>query len=134
MASLTLVQPILGPNDEDRVMQFRKLTDIERRIVDRLLAEDFPGREAILKQINQSVVKQLDEDGSLEFDVGMSPIAVSKFRIPVEGATEDVDGIPIHILLHVIDGRIKELEVYKEDSSAVIKMPDPEQLRLFRPQ
>jgi CBS domain containing-hemolysin-like protein len=114
-------------------MQFRKLTDSERRVVDRLLAEDFPGRVAIIEQINQSLVRQIDEDGSLEFDGGAGPIAVSKFRIPVEGEAEDVDGVPIHILLHVVDGRVKELEIYKDDSSTPIKIPEPEEIRLFRP-
>ncbi|MCU1264910.1 MAG: hypothetical protein JWM21_1228 [Acidobacteria bacterium] len=50
------------------LMQFRKLTDSERGIVDRLLVGDFPGRVAIIEQINQSLVRQIDEDGSLEFE------------------------------------------------------------------
>ena len=138
-ASLTLVPPILGRIDERcevldlSVMQMRQLNDVERRLIDCLLQESFAGREAILEQINTSLVRQIDENGSLEFDVGRVPMAVPKFRIPVEGESEDVDGVPIHVLLHVVDGRVKELEIYKDDSSLVLKMPEPEKLRLFRP-
>jgi hypothetical protein len=61
-------------------------------------------------------------------------VAITKSRIPVEGEVEDVDGTIIHILLHVVDGRVKDLQVYKDDSSAVVEMPRAEQLRLFRPE
>lgn len=112
----------------------RELTDEESRLTDRLLDGDFPGRDAILQQIKSSRVKEWDDhNGSLEFDVGPSPLAFTKSRIPVEGEFEDVDGITIHLLLHVVDGRVKDLEVYKDDSSAIVKMPGAEQLRLFRP-
>lgn len=113
----------------------RKLTDEETRLIDRLLEEDFPGRDAILQQIRSSRVKEWDDrNGSLQFDVGPSPLALTTSRIPVEGEFEDVDGVTIHILLHVVNGHVKDLEVYKDDSSEVIKLPKAEQLRLFRPE
>lgn len=114
-------------------MSFRQLTDNERRLVNRLLEKDFPGRDAISEQVNEALVKQIDENGSLEFDVGIAPKAVSKFRIPTEGEIEDIDGVIVHVLLHVVDGRVSELEIFKEDNSPVKKMPDPIALRLFQP-
>jgi hypothetical protein len=117
------------------IAMLRKLTDEESRLIDRLLEEDFPGRDAILEQINSSRVREWDDhNGSLEFDIEPSPLAHTKSRIPVEGEFEDVDGITIHVLLHVVDGRVKDLEVYKDDSSPIVKMPGAEQLRLFRPE
>ena len=78
-------------------------------------------------------MRQIDANGNLEWDVGTSPLANSNFRIPVEGEFEDVDGVTIHILLHVVNGLVTELEVYKEDGSLVECLPKPESLRLFSP-
>jgi hypothetical protein len=114
---------------------FRMLTDEESRLIDRLLEEEFQGRDAILRQIENSRVKDWDDhNGSLEFDVGPSPPALTKSRIPVEGEFEDYDGVKTHVLLHVVDGRIRDLELYKDDSSKIIKMPKPAEVRLFRPE
>jgi len=43
-----------------------------------------------------------------------------KRRIPAEAEFRDTDGVLIHILLHVIDGKVNELEIYKEDGSPII--------------
>jgi hypothetical protein len=39
----------------------------------------------------------------------------------------------IHVLLHVVDGTMRELETYKDDGSAVRKRPSPDALALFTP-
>jgi len=44
-----------------------------------------------------------------------------------------VDGVTIQILLHVIDGIARGIEVYKEDLLPVIQFPAPAELRLFSP-
>jgi hypothetical protein len=111
----------------------RKLNQNEMQLIDRLLEEDFPGRDAISEQIKLALVEQIDANGSLKFYVNGNVEAVTKFRIPTEGEFEDVDGVTIHVLLHVVDGRVNELEIYKDDSSPVIDMPKPKHLRLFQP-
>lgn len=108
---------------------YRQLTNYERKIIDHLFKVDFPGRDALVDQINNSLVRFVDENGSLEFLVQTEIMADVKRRIPIEGEVEDGDGIMIHVLLHVVDGRIAELEIYKDDSSSIIKMPDPSTLR-----
>jgi len=35
----------------------------------------------------------------------------------------DADGVQVEILLHVVDGRLNELEIYKVDGSPIIKQP-----------
>ncbi len=45
---------------------FRSITPSEKAILDRLFADDFPGRDEILQQITGSSVRTIDEDGSLE--------------------------------------------------------------------
>ena len=115
-------------------MELRPLSSKETRLLNRLLEENFPGREQIATQLKNSLVEQIDQHGCLEFhNVEGSPANV-KSRIPVEGEFEDADGVSIHVLLHVVDKRIKSLEIYKDDSSEIIRMPEPRNLRLFRPE
>lgn len=112
----------------------RALTNPEVTLLNRLLERDFPGRDEIAKQVNSARVEQIDSNGSLKFFVSSPTRVVTKFRIPVEGEFEDIDGTTIHVLLHVVNGIVDELEVYKDDSSAVRSMPDAKQLRIFNPQ
>lgn len=102
----------------------------ERYICERLFSVDFPGRREIQHQLERSHVRQLDVNGSLGFIAPTTPIANVLGRIPVEGHFKDSDSVLIHILLHVIEGLVSELEVFKEDSSRVRKMPPAEQLEV----
>lgn len=56
-------------------------------------------------------------------------------RVPVEAEAKDADGVGIHFLLHVVDGRLREIEIFLEDSEPVQKMPGVESLSVtaFRP-
>ena len=65
----------------------------------------------------------------MEFAVDDGQLAEVTRRIPVEAEAEDSDGVSIHFLLHVVDGVVHELEVYREDSGPVLHRPRPEQLR-----
>jgi hypothetical protein len=110
---------------------FRNLTVAEGKLVQRLFEVDFPGREALWEQIQSSRVRRIDENGSLEFDVDTNLLAHVKKRIPVEGQATDSDGIPIYVLLHVVSGKIRELEIYKADSSPIAAMPAPRDIELL---
>ncbi|MBX9790549.1 MAG: hypothetical protein K2Y37_16645 [Pirellulales bacterium] len=109
---------------------FRDLTLNEESTIERLLADDFPGRDQIVEQLKGCSVRTIDENGSLEFQV-VSPVKATstKSRVPTEGEVEDSDGIVIHFLLHVVDETVKELEVYKEDNSRVKTFPSPGAIR-----
>jgi hypothetical protein len=37
----------------------------------------------------------------------------------------------IHILVHVVDGFLAELEIYREDGEAIRRMPDPNSLEVL---
>jgi hypothetical protein len=66
-------------------------------------------------------VKTIDECGSLELLTDVNAHVVK--RIPVEGEAEDKDGVAIHVLLHVVNGRPIELDIFKNDGSPVKEMP-----------
>jgi hypothetical protein len=115
-------------------IEYRELTEYERKLVDRLLSEGFAGRDEISSQVRSSRVRQIDKEGSLEFLVSGGPMVTSGFRIPVEGWFEDTDGMLVHVLLHVVSGRINELEIYKDDGSQIVQMAEPSRLTIFRPE
>ena len=110
----------------------RPLSKYEKSILDVLLTRiDFPGRIAIRQQVSNAQVEEIDADGSLRFLVSADSqrIAPVKTRIPVEAEFIDIDGVHGHVLLHVSDeGRIEELELYKDDLSPVKARPQPENL------
>jgi hypothetical protein len=57
--------------------------------------------------------------------------AVVERRIPVEAELKDADGVTIHVLLHVLDGLLNELEVYRDDSGPIQRQISPEELDLI---
>jgi hypothetical protein len=100
-------------------------------LISALLAADFPGREALSEQLGSVAVRPLDENGSLELSTAAgAPRAEVVRRVPVEAELEDRDGVTVHVLLHVVDGLLKELEVYREDSGPLQRRLEPDELRL----
>jgi hypothetical protein len=90
-------------------------------VLDRLLAADFPGRDGLAAQAQTALVRRIDDAGSLRFRVEGAPAAVAS-RVPVEGHYRDGDapsGPAINLLLHVVEGRLHELEVYKDDGTHI---------------
>jgi hypothetical protein len=113
------------------IKKFRRLTPDEGALIGRLLDADFPGREELRAQVAAASVREIDEDGSLEFRVRTAQTASVVRRVPVEAEARDADGGNVHVLLHVVDGRVDELEFYKEDGSRIVKRPEPEELRIL---
>ena len=115
-----------GAPDQD----FRPLSDLERQLLTALLSTDFSGREAVAEQVAVASVREIDDNGSLEFaPTDKTPAEVVR-RIPVEAELDDSDGVTIHVLLHVVAGLVKELEVYRDDSGRVQRVLASEDLRL----
>jgi len=75
----------------------------------------------------------LHKDGTVALHCSSGQPAPVKSRVPTEGECPDADGVPIHILLHVADGFMRELEIYKSDLSCILKSPAARDLVLFTP-
>lgn len=117
----------LGAHGQD----FRPLSDLEGQLLAVLLSTDFSGRDALVEQVTAASVREIDHNGSLEFaPLDKTPAEVAR-RIPVEAELDDSDGVTIHVLLHVVDGFLKELEVYRDDSGRVQRVLAPRDLRLM---
>jgi Domain of unknown function (DUF6984) len=102
----------------------RKPSAWERAILERLFEVDFPGKNELLPMVAKVEVRTIDEDGSIELRSSVEGTAPVVKRIPVEAAAKDFDGFTIHVLFHAVAGRPAELEIYKDDGSQVMLMPD----------
>jgi hypothetical protein len=111
---------------------FRPLLTNERQILERLLEPRFPGRDELRAQLQVATAKTFDEDGCFDIQCSqpVSPAPV-KSPIPTEGECADRDGATLHVQLHVVGGIMKCLEMYKEDGSAPLGLPDARSLKLF---
>jgi hypothetical protein len=112
---------------------FRPLNPHERDLLERLLEREFPGREELRQQLKSVAAKQIFEDGTLDLQCGPSSPAPVRRRVPTEGECVDADGVRIHVLLHVVNGAMNELEIFKDDSSIILSPPTARDLVLFTP-
>jgi hypothetical protein len=99
----------------DHETEFRFMSGPERELLGALLSAEFPGKPELVEQAHAAMVRVVDEDGSLAFKLAAGPTASVIRRIPVEGDAPDDDGVIVHVLLHVVDGLLRELEVLRED-------------------
>ena len=113
---------------------YRDLTKEEHEILKRLLEPTFPGSIELRDQLNSVKAEVIDEDGGLALQSVTGPDAPVRWRVPTEGECKDADGVDVHVLLHVLSGRMCELELYKEDGSRVSRLPNARDLVLFRPE
>jgi hypothetical protein len=101
----------------------RELATDERQLINRLLQETFVGRDALKAQMAdvRVVVGREGGDRTLVFLLSASngPRANTCSRVPVDAVMEDIDGVYIEILFHVVDGYARELEIYRVDGSPI---------------
>lgn len=108
------------------------MTPAERDVVERLLEYPFEGHDDLRRQVENALVRPVDEGFSLEVRVNGPAVHSVPARVPVEAETRDSDGATVHVLLHVVDGRVNELELYREDLARVQAFPSAANLTVLR--
>ena len=107
----------------------------ERKLLEFLLRKNFTGRDPLRRQLESARVcgEYGIGDPTIVLWVDQSPAnyASVDHRIPVEASGIDSDGMKIHILVHVVDGFLSELEIFREDGAAIQRMPDPNSLEVL---
>jgi hypothetical protein len=107
----------------DELGGLRPPSATEIDLLRRLLCVDFRGAETLSRQLASAFVEPIDSNGSLRLrPVDPTPATVSR-RVPVEATYADADGVLVHVLIHVKNGVLDELEIYREDSGAVEVAP-----------
>ncbi|MBN2211359.1 MAG: hypothetical protein JW709_08190 [Sedimentisphaerales bacterium] len=114
--------------------KFREISPTERALIRCLLSINFKGRDNIKHQLDSALVRRIDDDGSLEFKiVDVIPADVSQ-RVPVECWCKDIDGMQIEILLHVVNGIVNELEIFRGDGGTIqLKFDTLKEVTVFSP-
>ena len=102
-------------------MTIRPIETSEHAFLRKLLSVTFSGRDQLAEQVECASVHPIDHNGSLRFTVNSNAIAPVTKRIPVEAQCLDSDNVAIHALLHVVDGKISELEIYRDDSQPILR-------------
>jgi len=114
---------------------FRSLSIIERRMLHAMISTELPDGEILIRQIDSSRVKAIDEVGSLKFSVSCDELYDDVSGPLITAQQEDVDTVPgcgpyINFLLFLRDGVVDELEVYKDDGGRILSTFDPSKFAL----
>lgn len=102
---------------------FRAISENEAGLIRMLLAKSFPGSAELREQFAGISVATIDQDGSLRLATSVAVPAAVDRRIPIEASYADRDGVRVHLLIHVVDGYLDELEIFREDSLPPMEAP-----------
>jgi hypothetical protein len=108
----------------------RSPTEYEKALFKRMLETDFHGRDVVRRQLEACQVTTVLSDGTIKIHTPIKDRAPVRFRVPVDAYGNDSDGMRIDILLHVVDGIVVELEIYKIGSNLIRTMPAVESLEV----
>lgn len=108
------------------------MTVDERKLLSFLLGAEFPGRDVLREQATTAMVSRDCSDcPTFELKVDRRcPRAQVKRTVPIEAEGRDSDGVAVQVLLHVVDGYLSELEVFRYDEKTIEQVPDPANLTL----
>lgn len=108
------------------------MNEQERALLMALLPHEHPLRDALVLHAEAASVEWFEAGGSpiIEFNVDRSrvPPVESEHRVVSEGEVSDKDGVTIHLLLHVVDGYLEEIELVREDDNDVIALPESDRI------
>ena len=111
--------------------KFRAPSQTEQRILELILSLPFEGRDELIDQVASAKVRTIDSDGSIEISPRVRRRSPVPLRVPVIADTQDADGVPIRILLHVVNGVAEELEIFRGDDSPIQAEINPSRIKAW---
>lgn len=109
------------------------LTVREQHLLKRLLSCPFDGRDALMSQLEKALARWVVKSGvpALQLQVGStsSPASVRQM-VPVDGLGKDLDGSDVYFLLHVVEGRAQEVEIFRPDGKPILQLPDADSIQV----
>lgn len=122
------------PHQMIKLVTPRIFTHQERQIIDLLLKEEFPGSKQLKYQSEHAkVIEECTSCSSIAIavDTFKYPPAQVVVRVPIEATGNDADGSTFHILLHVVNGYLDEMEIFREDLKPLIGQVNAENLEIL---
>lgn len=110
---------------------FRQPSREEVNLIEHLLRSVRVGKAQLRAQLKNCLVRVLDEDGCLEFNILTDVRTTDESGLVGDGEFLDVDGKKAYVLLRVLHGQLLLLEFYKADGSRVLRIPDPSGVELY---
>lgn len=92
------------------------------QMLGRLLTEEFPGVTELRAHAAVARLEEILEAFIIHLPADV-PAAAVRTRIPVEAEGVDADGMALYCLLHVVNGRLAELELYRADGEVIHTIP-----------
>jgi len=116
--------------------EFRPLTNKESVILEKLAEANLKGRAQLLEQIQAAKAKSLDKNGSIRLEVSSTSLIPVNQGVLVEARYLDSDtgnesSPHVNILLHVNEGKITILEIYKDDGTPINGEINPDKFKIF---
>jgi hypothetical protein len=121
-----------------RAQQQRPLSPAERRVLDLMLTQDFPGAESLRSQLPYVQVVGRCDCGCATIDIEVAPEAphaapdLQGRVLPVTGFVgADIDQPRAGIIVFVDEGFLSRLEIYSMAEPAPHEWPDLTEIHVF---
>lgn len=117
---------------------FRNPTTQELALLRRLLSQPFRGAEELRSQAEAALLSRADSRGSPAWRIQI-PRTIQRAEVShrtpagAEWVAPDVDGCMVHFVVHVVDGYLDEVEVFREDGGPLNRLPQVSELRAAHP-
>lgn len=114
------------------VIHYRNLTSLEVKLLERMLHSGVEGYIQYLHEVNIGVVEVTANDNSLFFKT--PEYEGPGYHVTIsEAEYVDIDGQKVYLTVHIVHGRLHELEIYKEDGSLLKEPIKPEKVTIIWP-
>lgn len=110
----------------------RPLSDVERHVLDLMLALDFPGAAELRVQAESAQVVRRCDCGCATIDLAVAddvPLAVVTSRTPVNADVDDLVGGGL--IVFVDEGRLSCLEIYAAEDPVPREFPGVDRIRPY---
>ena len=135
MTAMSEIDITFATHNTEELHPPRRLSQAERKLLDRLLSVDFEAHDKVREQLERVQVGAVCTDcPTIWFEPGPLPreLIIERRGKPLQGIVSceleggDRDGVPISVLLHVYGGHLDKLEVVRADGKPILEMPGAE--------
>ena len=127
------VQVRFNQHDWHETTPARMITDRERAVLAFMITRLISGYDELLGQLAAAcVTMECRHCASIILTVDQAVTQPSPFavRVPMMAESKDTDGMSCQLLLHIVEGYLDELEIWRGDPGPIRALPDPDSLTI----